>query len=380
MTEQFQWIDTDAELQAAAEEWARAPVIALDTEFVRTDTFHAYLGLIQVGIADRIWLIDPLSIQQWDAFVHILASPTIVKVLHALSEDAEVLAHHLGVELQNVFDTQIAAGFLGYPVQMSYARLVEAICAVELPKEATRSDWLQRPLDSEQCFYAAADVLWLFKVYQHLAEKLKAQERYAWVAEDSQRMVTNNRPVDPEQYYHKLRGAWKLKGERLLVLKRLCEWREKLARSSNTNRGRILQDKDLIALAEKMPVSKAILQKQIKIPSRKIRLYGDELIVMIEQAREARREDWPERIDSPLPADQAQLLKEVRSVVSEVAESLQLPAEVLARRKGLEAWLRSGARTGEYEVPEIFLGWRKDVLVEPVSHCIQSQRETMNEA
>ena len=379
MTDQFQWIDNDATLAQVADQWAGASAIALDTEFVRTDSFYAHLGLIQVGIEDQVWLIDPLQINDWAPLVGVLSDPAIVKVLHALSEDAEVLAHHLGVELQNVFDTQIAAGFLGHPVQMSYARLVEAICGVELPKEATRSDWLQRPLADEQCFYAAADVLWLYRVYQHCAAQLKEQNRYAWVAEDSQRMVNNNRPVPPQAYYQKLRGAWKLKGERLLVLQLLCEWRENLARATNTNRGRILQDKDLITLAEKMPTSNSTLQKQIKIPSRKIRLYGDELIAMIERARDARREDWPERIDSPLPADQAQLLKEVRQVVSTVAEQLNLPAEILARRKSLEAWLRSGARTGDYEVPDIFLGWRQDFLVDPVRQCIRTKWEATHE-
>lgn len=379
MTDQYQWIEGDRALASSAEEWASAPVIALDTEFVRTDSFYAHLGLIQIGIGDRIWLIDPLPIREWQPLIEILGNPKVVKVLHALSEDAEVLAHHLGVELQNVFDTQIAAGFLGHPVQMSYARLVEAICGENLPKEATRSDWLQRPLAAEQCFYAAADVFWLFRVYQDLAEQLTAQDRYTWVAEDSQRMVSNNRPVAPEHYYHKLRGAWKLKGERLYLLQQLCAWREGLARESNTNRGRILQDKDLIALAEKMPSSKAILQKQINIPSRKIRLYGEELIAMIDRARASRREEWPERIDSPLPADQTQLLKEVRGIVSDVAERLNIPAEVLARRKSLEAWLRSGARTGQYAVPEIFMGWRKESLVEPISLCIRSQWEASNE-
>lgn len=375
MTDQYIWIKDNDALQAAAAEWAAEPVLALDTEFIRTETFYAYLGLIQVGTEHQVWLIDPLEIDQWQPLADILADDHIVKILHAMSEDAEILLHHLGVELQNVFDTQIAAGFLGHPVQMSYARLVEALFDVVLPKEATRSNWLKRPLDAEQCFYAAADVYWLYRVYQSLAPVLKEQGRYAWVAEDSQRMVANNMPVPPQSYYLKLRGAWKLKGERLLVLKELCRWREILARSTNSNRGRILQDKDLIALAEKMPASKTLLQKQINLPSRKIRLYGDELINMINAARDARREDWPERIAGPLPADQAQLLKAVRKTVSDVAEQLNIPAEILARRKSLEAWLRSGIPDGQYQIPEVFKGWRSEYLIEPISRELQGQQE-----
>lgn len=380
MTDQYIWINNNDDLQSAAKIWAEQPVLALDTEFIRTETFHAHLGLVQVGTENQIWLVDPLEIDQWEPLVEILGNPEIVKVLHALSEDAEVLLHHMGVELQNVFDTQIAAGFLGHPVQMSYARLVEALFDEVLPKEATRSDWLKRPLDRDQCFYAAADVYWLYRVYQRFQPELDAQGRYDWIVEDSQRMVTNNRPVDPAVYYQKLRGAWKLKGDRLLVLKSLCEWREMLARSTNTNRGRILQDKDLIAMAEKMPSSKTTLQKQIQLPSRKIRLYGDQLIAFIADARDARREDWPERIEGPLPADQAQLLKDVRKIVSDIAEKAGLPAELLARRKSLEAWLRSGARDGQYRVPEIFNGWRSAFLLEPIQQKLKTQWEQIYES
>ncbi|WP_196157649.1 ribonuclease D [Reinekea sp. G2M2-21] len=378
-TDSYVWIKNDADLNAVCQLWATASVIALDTEFVRTDTFHANLGLLQICHEQTTWLIDPLEIHDWRPFAAILAEPAIVKVLHSLSEDAEVLLHSVGVTMDNVFDTQIAAGFLGYPVQMSYAKLVEALFDVVLPKEATRSDWLKRPLEDEQCQYAAADVHWLYQIYQLFAEQLHLQSRYEWVAEDSQRMVMNNMPTDAECYYQKLRGAWKLKGARLQALKALCQWREGIARSSNVNRGRILNDKDLIVIAERMPKNKSDLQKYLKIPSRKIRLYGDQIIHMVKDAEEVKRVDWPERIEGPLPADQADLLKQVRQKVEIIAEQLGLPAEVMARRKGLETWLRSGSHTGQYAIPEALTGWRKDFLLGPINELLQAQWEELDE-
>jgi ribonuclease D len=370
----------DQELAQVCELWSGAAMLALDTEFVRTETFHAYLGLIQVCLAEQSWLIDPLTIDEWQPFADVLVNPGIVKVFHSMSEDAEVLKHSVGVTIVNVFDTQIAAGFLGYPVQMSYAKLVEELFAHSLPKESTRSDWLKRPLDVKQCEYAAADVYWLYQAYELFAVQLHAQARYDWVVEDCQRQVDSYTPVAPEEYYLKLRGGWKLKGSRLQALKDLAAWREVLAQASNFNRGRILADKELIIIAEKMPTNRAQLQQALALPARKIRLYGDEITQRVKQAEQIRRENYPALIEGPLPADQAELLKTIRHRLSELADLHGLPVELLARRKALEMWLRSGCLDGQYELPEALSGWRKGILFESVSALMMAQWNLLNES
>jgi len=379
-TEVFTWVRSDQELAQVCDLWSAAAMLALDTEFVRTETFYAYLGLIQVCLAEQSWLIDPLTINDWQPFADILINPGIVKVFHSMSEDADVLKHSVGVTIVNVFDTQIAAGFLGYPVQMSYAKLVEELFAQSLPKESTRSDWLKRPLDDKQCEYAAADVYWLYQAYELFAVQLQAQGRYDWVMEDCQRQVDSYSPVAPENYYLKLRGGWKLKGSRLQALKDLAAWREVLAQASNYNRGRILADKELIVIAEKMPTNRAELQQALPLPARKIRLYGDDVIERVKQAAETRRQDYPALIEGPLPADQAELLRTIRHHLTELAEIHGLPAELLARRKALEMWLRSGCLTGQYELPEALSGWRKEILFESVSALMMAQWNLLNES
>ncbi len=380
MINNYIWIKTDQELADICEFWANKPVLALDTEFVRTETFHAIIGLIQVCVDEQTWLVDPLGISAWKPFADVLVDESITKVFHSLSEDAEVLKHSVGVLVNNVFDSQIAAGFLGYPVQMSYAKLVESLFDLEIGKEETRSDWTKRPLNENQCLYAAADVYWLFKAYGEFSQQLKSMGRYEWVIEDSNRVVQNNMPVDPQTYYLKLRGGWKLKGVSLQILKDLAAWREQNARQLNVNRGRIMQDKELISIAEVKPMTKATLQNQLKLHARKIRLYGDNILAIVKQAETVSRQDWPERIDGPLPSDQAELLKSVRSEISLLAESHNVPVELLARRKALESWLRSGCRTGQYELPEMLSGWRKPILLEPVTELLMAQWNKTNEA
>ena len=376
----YQWLSSNAELASAAQQWSQADIIALDTEFVRTETFYARLGLVQVGVADQVWLVDPLRIDDWAPLNQILADQQVIKVLHSLSEDAEVLQHQLQARLVNVFDTQIAAGFLGRPVQVSYAKLVEELFAVTLGKEETRSDWTQRPLTQTQCHYAAADVYWLYRVYQQLAAELAELQRAAWVFEDTDRVIGNSQLGSIDRCYLKLRGGWKLKSERLLALKNLAVWRERLARSEDLNRGRILPDKDLISIAERMPANRSALQKQLKLPSRKIRLYGDAILQQVQLAVSSPRSDWPERIPGPLPADQAGLLKRVRAALSELADELAVPVELLARRKLVEEWLRSGVNDGQYQLPEAFTGWRQSFLLENIQPILDQHRESAHEA
>lgn len=374
-TESYQWVMGDEALKALAERCRSEPVIAVDTEFVRTETFYPQLGLIQLCVGEHVWMIDPLTVTRWRPLADLFSDPSVIKVLHSLSEDVDVLQSAMGARLVNVFDTQIAASFLGYPAQVSYAKLVEDLFSETLPKEATRSDWLKRPLDSVQCDYAAADVHWLFKVYGRLNRQLQEQQRVAWVLEDSQRQA-NVQALAPKDYYTKLRGGWRLKGSHLVALQRLAEWRENLARNQDVNRGRILQDKDLILLAEKLPTRTAELQQSIKLPSRAIRLYGEPILNMIEQARAARRDEWPDRIEGPLPADQADLYKQVKALIAQVAEEHNIPPDVLSRRKLLEAWVRSGCLTGKYDIPEFYLGWRAPLLVQPITTILTQQWAT----
>lgn len=371
-TEQFKWIIGDDALKALADQCRLAPVVALDTEFVRTETFYPQLGLIQLCIDEQVWLIDPLTITRWRPLADLFSDPSVVKVLHSLSEDVDVLQSAMGARLVNVFDTQIAASFLGYASQVSYAKLVEDLFGETLSKEVTRSDWLKRPLDQVQCVYAAADVHWLFKVYGQLNDQLEQQQRTAWVLEDSQRQA-NVQALAPKDYYTKMRGGWRSKGSNLVALQLLAEWRENLARNQDVNRGRILQDKDLILLAEKLPTRIAELQQSIKLPSRTIRLYGESILTLIEQARAARREAWPERIDGPLPADQAELYKQIKELITNIGERENIPVDVLSRRKLLEAWVRSGSITGNYQVPDVYTGWRSNYVVKPISELLTQQ-------
>lgn len=379
MTEEFQWIASDAALADVCQLWSRAEFLSVDTEFVRTETYYAQLGLIQIGLNGSVWLIDPLTIGDWSPLTALLENPRVVKVFHSLSEDADVLLNSTGALVSPVFDTQIAAALLGNDLQVGFARLVEAELGIVLPKEATRSDWCKRPLAEEQCQYAVADVYWLECIYQRFAEQLQALGRYEWVIEDSNRMARDSLPSDPADYYFKLRGAWKLKGSRLLCLQRLAQWREVEARSRNVNRSRVISDAQIIQIAQAMPQNRASLARLKGLHSRQVRQFGDAIVDIVQAAEVAPRAEWPERLPGPLPADQAELFRGVRSQISMIADKTDIPAEILARRKQLEQLVRSGCYTGNYHMPTMMAGWRHALVAEPLMAYLSERKHDANE-
>jgi ribonuclease D len=164
----IQWIGDNASLAQHCATWRSLAFVAVDTEFMRVDTFYPIAGLLQVSEGERAYLIDPLLISDWTPFAELLQDPAVVKVLHACSEDLEVFLRLTGSLPGPLFDTQLAAGYLNLGFSMGYSRLVQAVLNIELPKGETRSDWLQRPLSATQVSYAAEDVLHLAEVYAQL--------------------------------------------------------------------------------------------------------------------------------------------------------------------------------------------------------------------
>ncbi len=180
-----------------------------------------------MGDGVRAYLIDPLTIDNWQPLASLLENPAVVKVVHACSEDLEVLLRLTGSLPTPLFDTQLAAAYLNLGFSMGYSRLVQEVLGIDLPKGETRSDWLQRPLSETQISYAAEDAVHLAEVFVKLRPKL-SDDKYAWVLEDGAELVANlRREIDPYEVYRDAKLAWKLSRAQLAVLRELCAWREK---------------------------------------------------------------------------------------------------------------------------------------------------------
>eukprot|EP00903_Cladosiphon_okamuranus_P004442 g4440.t1 len=147
----------------------------------------------EIATRDEIYLIDPQGIEEWSGMVQLFRSNTRV-IMHSCSEDLEVFRKFYGELPSNLFDTQIAAAYLGKGDALGYAALVALMCDIEVDKSETQSDWAQRPLTEAQLNYAAEDVRWLQGISDQLREELSEHARVQWVAEELQ-AITENKPL-----------------------------------------------------------------------------------------------------------------------------------------------------------------------------------------
>ncbi|WP_109514330.1 ribonuclease D [Pseudomonas ovata] len=354
------WIRDDDSLARHCTQWQTLPFIALDTEFMRVDTFYPIAGLLQISAGNIAWLIDPLSIDDWRPLAALLENPDVIKVLHACSEDLEVLLRLTGSLPLPLFDTQLAAAYLNIGFSMGYSRLVQEVLGIELPKGETRSDWLQRPLSDTQISYAAEDAVHLAELFTLLRPRL-SQEKYTWVLEDGAELVANlRRETDPYEVYRDAKLAWKLSRQQLAVLRELCAWREQQARIRNQPRNRILREHSLWPLAKTQPDNLAALARIEDMHPRTVRQDGEFLLELIQEAARVPVEQWPAALPDPLPIEAAAVLKSLRAIGQQYAERLDMAPELMLRKKTLELLLKSGFPQGPYQLPESLRGWRRE--------------------
>lgn len=353
------WITTDSDLRAACQQWSQEPYLALDTEFMRTSTFYPQAGLVQVAGREGCFLIDPLLITDWSPLAELLTHPLVVKVFHACAEDLEVCRCLTGVMPSPLADTQLAAALAGLGGSMGFQRVIKEVLEINLPKEETRSDWLQRPLRDEQVSYAVADVHYLYRLYPKLMSLLKQQGRQHWLSEDCERLLVLSEQSDQHNaYYRRVKLAWKLRPQELLLLQQLSLWREKQARQRNVPRGKVVDDNTLWNIAR----FKAATNDQLAragLQGSAIRNDGKDIIAIVNQVLALDKKLWPSVLDKPLTPHAGQWFKALRDAVNSKAEALQIPPDLLANKKALEALLRSGYPNGPYRLPELLRGWRQ---------------------
>lgn len=356
------WIRDNDSLGQLCTEWQQLPFVALDTEFMRVDTFYPIAGLLQVGDGQRAYLIDPLTIDNWQPLAELLENPAVLKVLHACSEDLEVLLRLTGSLPAPLFDTQLAAAYLNLGFSMGYSRLVQEVLGIELPKGETRSDWLQRPLSETQVSYAAEDAVHLAQVFSQLRPKL-SEDKYRWVLEDGAELVANlRREVDPYEVYRDAKLAWKLSRAQLAVLRELCAWREREARARDLPRNRIVREHALWPLARTQPDTLSALAKIEDMHPRTVRQDGEFLLDLIKRSAKLGPEHWPPALPEPLPIEASALLKRLKAVGQAEAERLGIAPEVMLRKKTLESLLKSGFPSGPYQLPDSLRGWRRELM------------------
>jgi ribonuclease D len=345
---------------------AGAPAYAVDTEFHRERTYYPKLALVQLAWADDLVLVDPLAVDLAPLAV-VLDGPGVA-VMHAASQDLEVLQRSCGTIPSTLFDTQVAAGFLGFSTP-SLTSLVGRVLDVDLPKASRLTDWLQRPLRPEQLRYAAADVAHLLELTAVLRGELAASGRLPWAEAECEELRTKRwGPPAPEDAWLRLKESRSLRGRARGVARSVGAWRERRAAAVDQPVRFVLSDLALVGIANDAPRDVGRLNKVRGIDQRYTRgPLGDEILAAVADGlsmpdadvRTPRRDD----LDSGLrPA-----LALIAAWVSQLSREQCIDATLLATRADLTAFLTGdpGARLAS--------GWREELVGRPARRLVDGE-------
>lgn len=379
-TPAINYVTSDEEFSSLCSRWQNSFAIAVDTEFMRTNTFYAKIGLLQIADESEVYLIDPLEINDWDGFRELLLNSDCIIVVHSASEDLNLLLTHIGCLPKNLFDTQLAAAFLGLGFSLSYQALVEMQTGVTVEKGETRSDWLRRPLSSKQLQYAANDVIYLLDIATTLRDSLKSKSRLAWFEYESSMLLLAAEQVEDESYWSNLyagiSNAWRLSDDALRNLQRLCLWREMESRLRNRPRSWIAKDNDLHAIAvsaSQLDVLEEQRLKSIKVEEPKfLQRYARDFVQILSEDKQETVPLDRSNLNLPIESSDRKSLKALQKIVEEKAAQYGLAPELLGRKKHLLDIIKRFNQTGNLNWDGMEKNWRQEILAAEFSKLLQA--------
>lgn len=365
------YIDSNQLLSEYCAHWLKLPMIAIDTEFQRVDTFYPVAGLIQIGDDSGCYLIDPLKITDYTPLKEVFCASKVLKIIHAGSEDLELFRKLLGVVPKPLYDTQLAGAFLGWGFTMGLQRMLEQVLQVSLGKAETTSNWLQRPLTKQQELYAALDVAYLVAVYQFQIAQIQHRECYHWFLEDSVKSVEKVAAIDEEtdglSYYLRFSQMWNLADYKLVALKELSNWRERESRLRNTPRNWVLKNQSILSIINQWPTSIAQLHRIEEMRAKSVREDGEPILQILAAAKQQLKESGPvEAIKKPLDPIWNKRFRKLKQIAIKAAEEQSIVPELVLRKKDLEALVRTKEEFGNYQIPDCLSGWRSELFGEAV--------------
>jgi ribonuclease D len=351
-------ITDSAQLAEFCARLAKSNFVAVDTEFMRENTYYPELCLVQMADENEAAAIDPKAegLDMTPMLDLICNNEDVLKVFHAGGQDIEIFYNLTGKTPHPLFDTQIAAMALGQGEQVGYSNLVELWIGLQLDKGARFTDWSRRPLDKRQIDYAIGDVTHLSTIFPMMLDKLVSTGRGLWLDDEMERLA------NAANYHNEPDNAWKRikvqsrKPEVLGRLKAMGAWREREAQRKNIPRGRIMKDETLADIASHPPRHQSELPKVRGLsPAWKDNEIGARLIAVIAEAEPLPRDLMPERNgngigggkEGALVADLLKLLLKIRS------REINVAARLITRSDELER-----LAAGEREGLELLTGWR----------------------
>ena len=370
---QYQLLESPEDIARFGAENQDVEWLALDTEFIGEKRYHTLLCLIQVTTVHGNYVFDVIKCDQIEPLLDLVQREDIVKITHAGENDYRLLNTLYGIRPKNLFDTQIAAGFIGYKYPVSFRYLLEEELQVRLSKSQTVTDWEQRPIKPKQMQYAIEDVIFLEELRDKMLEKLHKLGRAAWALEECAKMETEafyQRDPHKEALTHNLMPNLDLK-ERVFLL-RVFEWRRALAEERNQSKEMVLAKKNIAPIVKSMGHGKNGLRNNRRISDRFIDRYGRKMHQLYAKEISPEERELVENIkhERSLPPKVDLRLEMLYSFINyrcleqRVAPNLAFSRTVFKLMKADLA----------YFDPSLESSWRSEVLGEDLMHCLRNRK------
>jgi ribonuclease D len=310
-----------------------------DTEFVGENTYHPHLCLVQVATAERVILIDPLTVGPLDAFWNLVVDPANEVIVHAGREEVRLCRLWTGQTPGNLVDLQLAAGLVGLAYPLGHGALVSQVLRVQLAKGETLTEWRERPLTRAQIRYAYDDVRYLLPLWERLGTDLHKLGREDWIREEVARLTNNAAPDEPSpERWRKLRGLGALDRRRLTTVRELFAWREAKAAATNRPARTIIRDDLIIEIARRNPQRIRDLQVVRGLARRDL----DAIFEVVERAAKLPRELWAEPTERELDVPQIGWLASVlTAVLGDFCVRQRLAPNLVATSQDIKLLVRS---------------------------------------
>jgi ribonuclease D len=289
----YRMIDTESELKAFAEVLEKEKVVAIDVEADSMYHFKEKVCLIQISTTEDNVIIDPLQIEDLSPLRPFFMRQDIQKIFHGADYDVRSLHRDFNIEINNLFDTQIACRFLGIR-ETGLEAVLQKQFNIILNKKYQKKDWSQRPLPADMIEYAARDSLYLLPLAERLEDKLKKKGRLSWVYEECEDLSKVRAAAsDGEPLYLKFKGAGRLHPRSLAVLESLLQIRKQLAEKKDKPLFKVFGNDELIKIAKAKPLTVRQLEKIRALSKKQFSMYGTMVAEAVENAMQIPKPELP---------------------------------------------------------------------------------------
>jgi ribonuclease D len=310
----YEMVEKRPDLQRIAKDLQTGGVIGVDLEADSMFHYKEKVCLIQMASNERTFLIDPLALKDLSPLAPVFADPGVRKVFHGADYDIRSLYRDFGIEVRSLFDTQIAARFLGFR-KTSLASLLKDLSGLVIEKKYQKKDWSQRPLPPAMCVYAARDACHLMELSRVFEERLRAKGLLFCVEEECE-VLSKVRPASVEEtpFFLRFKGSGNLDSRSLAVLEALLRFRDELARNQDRPPFKILGNIPIMEMAQKKPVSVHELKSVGRLSARQIQSLGSPLLQRISQALSLPEEALPSYPHKPRSAYDPKVASRIRAL------------------------------------------------------------------